>query len=163
MPEILTATELAAYIREHNIDAEILFLEAETPTVAVAAAVVGAEPDQIGKSILFLVDGRPILVIATGLTRVHYKRLADHLGVSRRRIKLANAEQVLDILGFPVGTVPPFGHRQAVLTLLESNVLSYSQIYAGGGAINALIRLATAELQRVIQAEVVSLAAVNGG
>jgi prolyl-tRNA editing enzyme YbaK/EbsC (Cys-tRNA(Pro) deacylase) len=152
------AADLAAYIKENEIAAELLFLAEETPTVAAAAAAVGAHPDQIGKSILFLVDGRPILIIANGATRLHYKRLADHLGVSRRRIKLANAGQVAALLGYPVGTVPPFGHKQQVLILIEARVLDQTELYAGGGALNALIRLTTAELQRCTGAQVVSLA-----
>jgi prolyl-tRNA editing enzyme YbaK/EbsC (Cys-tRNA(Pro) deacylase) len=152
------AADLAAYIKENEIAAELLFLAEETPTVAAAAAAVGAHPDQIGKSILFLVDGRPILIIANGATRLHYKRLADHLGVSRRRIKLANAGQVAALLGYPVGTVPPFGHKQQVLILIEARVLDQTELYAGGGALNALIHLTTAELQRCTGAQVVSLA-----
>jgi prolyl-tRNA editing enzyme YbaK/EbsC (Cys-tRNA(Pro) deacylase) len=152
------AADLAAYIREHAIAAELVILAEETPTVEAAAAAVGVQPEQIGKSILFLVDARPILVIANGTTRLNYKKLADHLGVSRRRIKLATAEQVAGILGYSIGTVPPFGHKQPVPTLLEARVLDQDALYVGGGAINALIRLTTVELQRRTAAEPVSLA-----
>jgi prolyl-tRNA editing enzyme YbaK/EbsC (Cys-tRNA(Pro) deacylase) len=107
-----------------------------------------------------LADGRPVLVVANGLTRVDYKRLADYLGSSRRRIKLANAEQVLEITGYPVGTVPPFGHKEMLPTLVEAGVLRQEELYAGGGGINALVKLRTAELQRILGADVVNLADV---
>ncbi len=151
------AADLAQYIAEQAITAELIHLSEETPTVEAAARAVNAEPDQIGKSILFLADGNPHLVIANGLNRVDYKRLADYLGVSRRRLKLAKAQQVLEITGYPVGTVPPFGHTQPISTILEANVLTQDDFYAGGGEINALIRLTTAELQRILQAPIVSL------
>lgn len=153
----MNATDLARYIDENGITAEIVFLAQETPTVEAAAEAVGARPEQIGKSLLFLADGNPLLVVANGLTRVDYKRLADHLDLSRRRLKLANAKQVLAITGYPVGTVPPFGHRQPLPTLLEERVLEQTELYVGGGAINALVRLATAELQRVTAAPVARL------
>jgi Cys-tRNA(Pro) deacylase len=154
---MMNASDLARYIEENGIAAEIVFLAQETPTVEAAAEAVGARPEQIGKSLLFLVDGRPLLVVANGMTRIDYKRLADHLAISRRRLKLANAEQVVAITGYPVGTVPPFGHRRPLPTLLEARVLEQTELYVGGGAINALVHLATAELRRVTAALVASL------
>lgn len=154
----MNASDLALFIAQNNIEAKLVHLEEETPTVETAAQAVGAQVEQIGKSILFLADERPLLVVANGTTRLDYKRLADYLGISRRRIKLANAEQVLAITGYPVGTVPPFGHKEKVATLIEAKVLQQEELYVGGGGINALVRLTTAELQRVLAAEVVSLA-----
>ncbi|MCI0397526.1 MAG: YbaK/EbsC family protein [Chloroflexi bacterium] len=154
----LTADDLARFIAAQGIAAEIIHLETDTPTVEAAAEAAGVQPDQIGKSILFLADGAPMLVIANGLTRVDYKRLAHHLGLNRKRIRLANAEQVQAITGYPVGTVPPFGHKRSLPTLLEAGILAQEELYAGGGAINALLRISTAELQRVTGATVISLA-----
>lgn len=154
---IKDAADLARFIDEQGITAELIHLPDETPTVEAAAAAVQAHPDQIGKSILFLVDGNPQLIIANGLNRIDYKKLADYLGLSRRRVKMAKAEEVVAITGYPVGTVPPFGHHKVLPTIIEAHVMEQSDFYAGGGEINALIRLTTAELQRVIQGPVVSL------
>jgi hypothetical protein len=78
--------------------------------------------------------------------------------ISRRRLKLAKADEVLEITGYPVGTVPPFGHNLPIPTIIEANVVEQKELYAGGGEINALIRLKTAELQRVLQAPILPLA-----
>ena len=154
---MLTAKELQQTITKQQIAARIVFLAEETPTVASAAATLGVTPDSIGKSVLFWVDAQPWLIIANGLRFIDHKKLADHLGVSRRRTKLASADEVLAITGFAVGTVPPFGHKTALPTLIDQHVLSLTELYAGGGDINALIHLSTAELLRVVQAEVVQL------
>jgi prolyl-tRNA editing enzyme YbaK/EbsC (Cys-tRNA(Pro) deacylase) len=151
------ATDLAHYIQEQGITAELIHLPEETPTVEAAAAAVNAHPDQIGKSILFLADDGPFLIIANGLNRVDYKQLADYLGMSRRRLKLAKAPEVLAITGYPVGTVPPFGHNQTLPTIIEANVMAQQELYVGGGEINALIHLTTAELQRATQAPIIPL------
>lgn len=153
----MDSKDLQRFIDETDIEATLVHLDSMTPTVEEAARVVGCLPEEIGKSILFLVDGAPTLVIANGITRVGYKALADHLGTSRRRLKLARADTVLKITGYPVGTVPPFGHKERLATIIEARVLDQDVIYAGGGAINALMRLTTKELLRVSQAEVVSL------
>jgi prolyl-tRNA editing enzyme YbaK/EbsC (Cys-tRNA(Pro) deacylase) len=153
----MDSTDLQRYLNKESIAAEIVHLAEDTPTVEAAARAVGCRPEQIGKSLLFLANGQPHLVIANGTIRVGYKALADYLGISRKRLKLANAGQVLDITGFAVGTVPPFGYKQKLPTIIEARVMNQDQIYAGGGAINALMRLKTDELLRVSEGLIVPL------
>ena len=151
--------DLTQFIQQQGIEAEIVMLEAETPTVEAAAVAVGVSPEQIGKSILFLADGDPVLVIANGTTRVGYKPLAGYLGVSRRRLKLANAAQVLATTGYTVGTVPPFGHITKLRTILEAGVMTQQELFAGGGANQTLLRIEVRELVRATAAQIISLPA----
>ncbi len=153
----MNVNDLAAFMEDEGILGDIVFLDDETPTVEAAAAAVGVQPEQIGKSLLFLTPDEPILVIACGTTRVSYKRLAQYLGINRKKLKLAKAAEVLTVTGYRVGTVPPFGHRRPLSTLIESDVINQDDLYAGGGEINALVHLSTAELCRVTGAEIVNL------
>lgn len=154
----LNSQTLTQFIHEQQIEAEIVWPAVDTPTVAAAAAAMGVPPAQIIKSVLFLANGEPVLVIASGLARIAWKQLADYLGVSRRRLKTADAAQVLAITGYVAGSVPPFGHRQPLRTIVEVGVLAQTIVYGGGGEIHALLRLTTAELQRVVGYEVAELA-----
>ena len=154
----MNSTDLARYIEQHEIEAEILHLQSETPTVAAAAAALGVQPEQIIKSVLFLADGRPVLVVANGLTRVHRKQLADALAMSRRRVKMADGQQVEAITGYPIGAVPPFGHPQRLDTLLDQGVLQEEVVFGGGGEINALMRVTVPELQRATCGRIVDIA-----
>lgn len=153
----MDVNDLAAFMEDKGIQGKIVFLDVATPTVEAAAAAVGVQPVQIGKSLLFLTPGEPILVIACGTTPVSYKRLAQYLGINRKKLKLAKAAEVLSVTGYPVGTVPPFGHRRPLSTLIESDVINQKDLYAGGGSINALVHLSTDELRRVTKAEIVTL------
>lgn len=153
----MDANDLASYIEDNGINSEMVFLAEETPTVEAAASAVGVRQDQIGKSLLFLADGEPILIIANGTTRISYKRLAKYLGITRKKLKLANPGQVEGVTGYVVGSVPPFGHRQPIETLIEKRVLREREIYAGGGATNVLIRISTIELLQVTSASIVEL------
>lgn len=153
----LDSSTLSQFVLAQGIQAEILRLTAETPTVAAAAAVMGVAPEQIIKSVLFLADGAPVLVVTNGLARIAWKRLADYLGVSRRRLKTAVADQVLAITGYPVGAVPPFGHLAPLRTVVDTAVYDQSTVYGGGGEIHALMRLTTAELRRVVGHEAAAL------
>ncbi len=153
----LTPTDLAAFIAAHHIAAEIVPVAGETPTVPAAAAALGVTAGQIIKSLLFLVRDQPVLVIASGETRVDRGALAARYGVGKKQIKLADPATVLRLTGYPAGGVPPFGHPAPLPTLLDRNVATWDAIYGGGGDDHTLLRSAPAELARVTAAEWVDL------
>ncbi len=123
----------------------------------MAAEAVGVEPAQIIKSLLFVADGQPVLVIASGEDRVDRKLLARHLGLSRKRVKMASVQEVERITGYGVGGVPPFGHRSLLRTLLDSRILNLTWVYGGGGADDVLLRVRPEEIVRAVGAEALSL------
>ncbi len=152
----LTPEDLQAFMDQHGIRGEIIHLDVPTPTVEAAALAVGASVSQIIKSVLFLIaGGQPVLAIASGTARVDDRRIAAHFGVSRRSVKLADADAVLRITGYPAGAVPPFGHPAPLRTLIDPGVIRQPQIYGGGGSGHALVRLDPADIQRVTGAEVI--------
>ncbi len=153
----LTPIHLQAYLDENHIPAEIIFPSSPTPTVEAAAKVMGVDPDQIVKSVVFLVDERPFLVIACGMRRVDPRKLAQRLQINRKLVVLADAEQVLALTGYPVGTVPPIGLKTPMPVYMDPTVQQYETIYAGGGGLNALLKIKSADLREVSKAEVVSL------
>ena len=157
--QTLNAIDLQQFIDDQGIAAQILHLDVDTPTVADAAVSLNVAPKQIIKSVLFVADGEPVMVIASGLARLDRKALADFLGVSRRRVKIASAEQVLAHTGYVAGSVPPFGYKQPIETVVETAVTQLSgQIYGGGGEIHALMQLTVGELCRVVGSSVATLA-----
>jgi Cys-tRNA(Pro) deacylase len=158
MPDALTLKDLQQFIDANGITATIMPLNAHTATVADAARALEVETAQIIKSLLFLVDGEPLLVINNGTARVDRKKLAAFLGIGRKRVKFATPDQALTITGYVVGSMPPFGHRQQLKTLVDSAVTRLDTVYGGGGALDAMLQLTTAELLRVTGAEVVAVA-----
>lgn len=148
---------LTKYISDNEIDAEFVYLEVETLTVKSAAAAVGVRTDNIGKSILFLAAGNPLMVITNGTRRLSYAPIARHLDINRRQVKLANPEEVIKYTGYTVGTVPPFGHMSELSTLVSKTVLDVEELYAGGGSVNALLKIKPGELIRVTKAEITPL------
>lgn len=154
-----TPTDLQAWIEQHNIQAKILHLDTPTPTVESAAQAVGAHPDQIVKSVLFLTPQQPVLAIAYGTAHIDRRAIATRYGLGNKRVKLADARTVLELTGYPAGAVPPFGHPRELPTLLDPGVLRYPQVYAGGGAINALVQVDPREIVRAAKAEILPLLA----
>ena len=149
--------QLQIFIDAHRIEAVILPMGGHTSTVSEAALALAVETDQIIKSLVFRTQTEPLLVINNGLARVDRRKLAAGLGVGRKRVKFASPEQALALTGFVVGSMPPFGHRQKLRTLIDPAVLDLDLIFGGGGDIDAMMRLTPAELVRVTGAEVIAL------
>lgn len=149
--------DLHEYMQANGIPGELLRLDVPTPTVGAAAKAVGADPENIIKSILFLVDEEPVLAITSGMDRVDQRAIAGVYQVGRKRVELASPEVVLKLSGYEVGAMPPFGHRTPLDTLLDSRVLDKQAVYAGGGAEDTLLRLAPADIQTATGARVLDL------
>ena len=148
--------DLQTFIDDHHVQATILPLSEHTLTVGDAARALAVNTDQIIKSLVFHIDGKPLLVINNGLARVDRRKLAVHLGVGRKKVKFASPDSVFTLTGFIVGSMPPFGHKLRLRTLVDTAVTQLDIIYGGGGDVDAMMRLTSKELLRVSQAEVVS-------
>jgi prolyl-tRNA editing enzyme YbaK/EbsC (Cys-tRNA(Pro) deacylase) len=157
----MDTSHLSSFLLAHNIPGELVHLPAHVPTVEAAARAVNASVERIVKSLLFLADDQPVLVVANGTARVDSKRVADYLGLPRKRVKMADALTVLAITGFGVGTVPPFGHKTQLRTLIDVGVLAQPEVYAGGGGIDALLRIVPDEIVKATQAETVNVVGAN--
>jgi len=153
----MNRSDLQQFIDEHHIQARIIPLKAHTLTVGDAARALSVDSDQIIKSLVFHINGDPLLVINNGLARVDRKLLAAYLGVGRKKVKFASPDNVFALTGYVVGSMPPFGHQRPLRTIVDTAVTQLDVVYGGGGDIDAMMRLTTQTLLAVSQAEVVSL------
>ncbi len=152
MLTMLNDRSLETFIDENGIKATLVYPGIPTPTVPDAAKALGVASSQIIKSLVFLLEDKPFLVIAAGEARIDYKALAAALDISRRKIKFASAEMALAITGFEVGAMPPFGHKEKLMTLMDDLRLEHEEVYGGGGTQSALLRISLTELERVTEA-----------
>lgn len=151
--EPLTEEDLERFCDVNRVEATLHRLSVPTPTVADAAAAVGTEPGRIVKSLVFLADGEPLLVIAAGESKVAYPLLAEVLGISRKRLRFATADEALAVTGYRVGAMPPFGHRIQLPTLIDARTVpDAGTVFAGGGSVSALLELDAGDLQEVTSA-----------
>jgi prolyl-tRNA editing enzyme YbaK/EbsC (Cys-tRNA(Pro) deacylase) len=128
-------------------DIEMTFFDDSTATSQQAADQIGCALGQIVKSLAFLVDGAPVLVLASGDGMVDTKKLAALHDVGRKKVKTAKPDQLIAIWGYPPGAVPPVGHRTPDLpTLIDTSLQRYETVYAAGGAQNAIFGIALADL-----------------
>ncbi len=119
-----------------GLECRVVRLPNSTRTAPEAAEAVGCEVGAIAKSLLFMADGEPVLVVCAGDRRVNTAMLASLLGASN--VKMAAAEDVRDITGYAIGGVPPIGHATPVRTLMDTSLLRWPLVYAAAGAHDAL-------------------------
>ena len=146
-----------AKARELGLDVEVTTLDRPTRTVQEAASAVGCQDEEIAKSIVFICDGDPILVIASGAHRVDMDKVADVLDCAE--IRQATPEEVRVSTGFSVGGVAPFGHDLPVI--LDETLLKFDQVWAAGGDGNTLFCVHPQKLSSCIKATVADVAAAG--
>jgi prolyl-tRNA editing enzyme YbaK/EbsC (Cys-tRNA(Pro) deacylase) len=132
-------------------------LPADTSTAEAAAQAVDAPLGSIVKSLVFLADGMPLLVLVSGDHRADIHRLRAALGLSKKRLRIAQPAEVLDSTGFDVGGVPPVGHRTAVRTVIDRTLGRFEVVWAAAGSPNAVFPIAYNELVAVSSGEVMDL------
>lgn len=143
----LTTTDVQAALDQLGLGIQIRLFDSSTATSQQAADNIGCELGQIVKSLCFIIDGQPIVVLASGDQRVDDRKLADFYGVGRKKVKIASAEECVAIYGYEPGGVPPVGHRTPGLPIyIDDSLQRYEMLYAAGGAHNAIFPITLAQL-----------------
>ncbi|HEY1779099.1 MAG TPA: YbaK/EbsC family protein [Roseiarcus sp.] len=124
---------------------EVMEFDASTRTAADAAAAIGCEVAQIAKSLIFrgATSGRAILIVASGADRVDEKKAAAVIG---EPIARADPDFVREQTGFAIGGVPPVGHKNKPIVVIEEALMRFAEIWAAAGTPNAVFRLSPSEL-----------------
>jgi prolyl-tRNA editing enzyme YbaK/EbsC (Cys-tRNA(Pro) deacylase) len=139
-----------AALHEVGVDIEVVQLLESTRTAIEAAQAMKCDVGAIAKSLLFMADGEPLLVICGGDRRVDTARVAGLVGA--QSLKMAPAEEVKRITGFAIGGVPPIGHGTPLRKLMDKRLLRWPVIYAAAGAHDALFPIEPGLLARVSEA-----------
>jgi prolyl-tRNA editing enzyme YbaK/EbsC (Cys-tRNA(Pro) deacylase) len=149
------ADRVRAALHAAGVAIQILEFPQSTRTAADAAAVVGTTVAQIVKSLVFLADEHPVLVLTSGANRVDAAKLGGATGA--RRVAKADAGVVRDVTGFAIGGVPPVGHAQALPVYIDRDLMDFAIVYAAAGTPTSVFPIAPAILQRLTGGTVIDL------
>jgi prolyl-tRNA editing enzyme YbaK/EbsC (Cys-tRNA(Pro) deacylase) len=146
-----------------GLDADLVReLPADTSTAESAARAVSAPEGSIVKSLIFLADDTPLLVLVAGDQRADVKRLRATLRMSKRRLRIARPPQVQEHTGFEVGGVPPVGHAKPMRTLIDSTLARFDTVWAAAGSANAVFPISFDRLVSITGGEVMDLVERGG-
>lgn len=129
-----------------GLDARVVRFDSSTATAQDAADSVGCERGQIVKTLVFVADGRPTVVLAAGDRVVDTAQLAPILGVGRKKLRMATAAEVLEYTGFELGGVAPVGMTASYDTLVDDSLQRFDQVWAAAGARSAVFGVGLADL-----------------
>ncbi len=132
-----TATRVAERLAAAGLDVTVRELDESTRTAAEAAAAAGCELGQIVKSLVFVDDAGPVLVLCAGDRRV------DTAGIGARR---ATPDEVREATGFAIGGVPPLGHDRPVRTLVDVSLRRFATVWCAAGTPRTVFEVQTPAL-----------------
>ncbi len=122
-----------------------------------AARQRGQRSSQVVRSILFRVGQDEFrMALVAGPAQISWKILRRHLNQSR--LTMATEDEVLDVTGYRIGAVGPFGLARPLKVLIDPSVLAEQEISIGSGIRGVAVILKSEDLLRaLIDSEVVSL------
>lgn len=131
-------------LQEKGFSVDVTVCEASISTVQDAALAVGAPEEHILKSLIFLADDEPVLVLMAGENRVDSKKLRKAAGA--KKIRMADADFVYQWSGFRTGGVPPVGYGEKPRAFLDEDLFLYPVVWAAAGTDHSFFPISPTDL-----------------
>jgi prolyl-tRNA editing enzyme YbaK/EbsC (Cys-tRNA(Pro) deacylase) len=142
-----TAARLVERLRQRGLQVEVRTLSDSARTAALAAAALGVDVGQIVKSLVFLHEDAPVLILCAGDRRVDAERLG---------LVPAPADRVREVTGFSIGGVPPLGHDAELPTTIDESLRRFDSVWAAAGTPHDVFSVETDALIAAIPGAVVT-------
>jgi Cys-tRNA(Pro) deacylase len=153
----LATQRFATAATEIGLEIEIVEFAQSTRTAQEAADTIGCDVAQIVKSLCFTANDDPVMALVSGANLLDTKKLADQLGIGRKRVKRATADQVRAATGYAIGGVPPFGHTEQMTIFIDADLMQFAEIWAAAGTPNTVFPVAPDMLRAVTGGLVIDL------
>jgi prolyl-tRNA editing enzyme YbaK/EbsC (Cys-tRNA(Pro) deacylase) len=137
---------VVAALAEAGLTPEITWFDDAVTTAPLAAAALGIEVGQIANSLVFLIDGEPLLVMTSGSHRVDTEWLGQQLNGTITR---ASKDDVKEATGQVIGGVAPVGHPAPVRTIVDTQLANYDVVWAAAGHAKTVFPTTFDELVRI--------------
>ena len=137
-----------AYLEKWNLQDRIRVLDESSATVELAAKALHVEGARIAKTLSYMVDGAPVLVVAAGDVRVDNRKFKDAF---HTKAKMLTPEQAEELVGYSVGGVCPFGVNEGVKVYLDESLKRFETVFPAAGSSNSAIELTITELESASQ------------
>lgn len=134
-----------AYFRQFGMEDRVMVFDVSSATVELAAQAVGVEGARIAKTLSFRKDDSCILILTAGDARIDNRKFKDYFHM---KAKMLTAEEVLEMVGHPVGGVCPFGINDGIDVYLDESLKRFSTVFPAVGSGNSAIELNLDELFR---------------
>ncbi len=139
--------KLVDFIKKNNIKVEHLIFETSCHSVEEAAASANAKPEDFVKNVCIIneVKDELIVCIVPGNKRLDMKKLAALVGT--KKLRMANADEILEKTGYPMGGTPSFSYSANFF--IDNEVFVKQVVYSGGGSQNSLTKVSPSEMIKI--------------
>ena len=138
-----------AYFRSLGIEDRVIEFTVSSATVELAAQALGVEGARIAKTLSFKTPQRCMLILAAGDARIDNHKYKDKFHM---KAKMLSAEEVLELVGHPVGGVCPFGISEDIPVYLDVSLQRFETVFPAVGSASSAIELNLDELYRYSRA-----------
>ena len=122
----------------------VIHLAASTATVAEAAEALGVEPGMIAKTLSFLQEEKPVLILTEGTAKIDNRKYKDTFHIKAKMIPF---EEVETQVGHAPGGVCPFALPEGVKTYLDVSLRRFATVFPAAGSANSAIEMSCEELE----------------
>lgn len=127
-----------------GLDKRIRQFDVSSATVDEAAVAVGCEPARIAKTLSFMVDERPVLIVVAGDARIDNRKFKQRF---HQKARMLTPQQAEELVGHAVGGVCPFGVNEGVVVWLDESLRRFETVFPACGSGNSAIELSLPELE----------------
>lgn len=134
-----------SYLDKIGLGDKVMEFEISSATVELAAVAVGTEPQRIAKSLTFMVENAPVMIIAAGDAKIANSKYKAYF---HTKAKMLSREEVHELIGHDVGGVCPFGINEGVKVYLDESLNRFDIVYPACGSSNSAVKLTIEELEK---------------
>lgn len=146
----MTLQSVQQFLDAHAPDIKIIELGESTATVELAARGHGVLPAQIAKTLCLKVNDQPLLVVASGTSRLDNKKVKAAFG---GKPKMPDAEEVVALTGHPVGGVCPFGLANPLPIYCDISLRAFDEVIPAAGSTHSALRISPTHLVELVGAK----------
>lgn len=136
------------YLEKKGMADRIIIPDESSATVEDAARALGCRPAEIAKTLSFLQENGPVLILAEGTARIDNRKYKDCFGC---KAKMIPTDEVERLVGHAVGGVCPFGVNEGVRIYLDASLKKHRVVYPAAGSDHSAVRLTVEELEQVLE------------
>lgn len=141
----MSIVKVREYFKQYGMENKILEFEESSATVELAAQAVGCEPKRIAKTLSFLVEEKPILIVAAGDAKIDNSK---YKAFFHTKAKMLSRDEVENLIGHNVGGVCPFGINEGVTVYLDESLKRFETVFPAAGSSKSAIQLTIPELEK---------------
>lgn len=133
------------YFAQYNMQDRIQEFAVSSATVELAAEALHTDAKRIAKTLSFLVEDKPVLIVTAGDAKIDNSKFKSQFHV---KAKMLGFDEVEPLVGHAVGGVCPFGVRDGVEVYLDISLKRFETVFPACGSANSAIELSVSELEQ---------------